>query len=255
MKRQCSVHIGLASSPWKVVFSTIGFSLAALFGFRLNLSACPWHHKHEKDRSGFPARDSTVEECSPPPCPVMDQGATLCLACGHTWELTWLPSFSASPRLSLEWLCRLPLVPRRVSSAETLYSRTFLHRTASICLLCHYCVCSHLQPLLCPGALAALLILSWVSLTRQSRGSTPSPPPDNSFAKEAHLQCRHRRFPGDKSSCCSWTWTAEELTLEAGFPFSLVSWLIHFLGYPRCCRTVCTGVLPLAVCSGGSQVV
>lgn len=31
-----------------------------------------------------------------------------------------------------------------------------------------------------------------------------------------------------------WTWTAEELTLEAALPFSLVSWLIHSLGFPRC---------------------
>ena len=54
-----------------------------------------------------------------------------------------------------------------------------------------------------------------------------------------------------QSLCGPWTWTAEELTLEAGLPFSLVSWLIHSLGFPKCCRTVCTGVLPLAVCSGG----
>lgn len=52
-----------------------------------------------------------------------------------------------------------------------------------------------------------------------------------------------------------WTWTAEELTWEAALPFSLVSWLIHSLGFPRCCSTVCTGVLPLAMCSGESQVV
>lgn len=83
-------------------------------------SICMSLASQAQDRSGFPARNSTVEECGPPPCPVMDQGTTtLCLACGHTWELTWLPSFSASPRLSLGWLCHLPSVPQRVSSAET----------------------------------------------------------------------------------------------------------------------------------------
>lgn len=133
------------------MFSTIGFSLVALFGFRLNLSACPWHHKHKKDRSGFPARDSTVEECGPPPCPVMDQGTTtLCLACGHTWELTWLPS----------WLCHLPSVPQRVSSAETVLQDfppqdcKHLSLVSLLCLLTSAATsvprwtCSSLNPLL-----------------------------------------------------------------------------------------------------------
>lgn len=54
-----------------------------------------------------------------------------------------------------------------------------------------------------PGGLAALLILS-----------------------EAEQREQAQEVP--------WTWTAEELTLEAALPFSLVSWLIHSLGFPRC---------------------
>lgn len=44
------------------------------------------------------------------------------------------------------------------------------------------------------GSLNPLLGIS----NEQSRGSTlsPPPPPDSSLTKEAHLGCRHRRFPG-----------------------------------------------------------
>lgn len=87
------------------------------------------------------------------------------------------------------------------------------------------------------GSLNPLLGIS----NEQSRGST-LPPARQQPHKGGPSWVQAQEVP--------WTWTAEELTWEAALPFSLVSWLIHSLGFPRCCSTVCTGVLPLAVLWG-----
>lgn len=39
-------------------------------------------------------------------------------------------------------------------------------------------------------------------------------------------------------------------TFETGLPFSLVSWPTPSLGFPRCSRASCAGVLPLALLWG-----